>query len=301
MQREVELREIPPHKLKLAPASRDFLMTLERTPDLLVVGNGPGTKPQIPPGQLHIRFNSPPSSPLTPQEIRISNRKFPGKDSPTTPFRVQSKALSSSEISDLQRELSDSANNLTNHLGCLPSTGLATVLTLHFRGKRIKCVRMPLRPSYLRTTKLSERKPLASAYHNWIGERRIGLSLLRKSATSFDWPELHLAPPPKATTPPRTRNIIPRLNEWFTDAANEPQNANTQVLAELAQFPAEHWRHNAMDNEIKEVEKFLFLARSQQETPNWWLYSNALSPILDKLILKLMLTQQHLLVGPEED
>lgn len=160
---------------------------------------------------------------------------------------------------------------------------------------------MPLRPSYLRTTKLSERKPLASAYHNWIGERRIGLSLLRKSATSFDWPELHLAPPPKATTPPRTRNIIPRLNEWFTDAANEPQNANTQVLAELAQFPAEHWRHNAMDNEIKEVEKFLFLARSQQETPNWWLYSNALSPILDKLILKLMLTQQHLLVGPEED
>mgnify|MGYP000974738935 CR=1 FL=1 len=261
------------------------------TAALPVIGNGPGEWPKLDSRLPFVRFNIPADAPFEPGEIRICNRKFAGRLDDSPPFVVWSRVLSSVQRICLQARLAYSGATLMKRLGSLPSSGLATVHALATAKVTLHLYRIPLRPSLLRPVGLSVRKPLAASFHNWLGERRLALRWCRSARSRLHWPDLQLTAGEETPASDRCEDPYPALFHWFAKGTDEARNAN---LAHLAELPAAAWCQYATSTRLKELEAYFYLRRQQRESANWWLYNNELSPLIDALLLKLMLAQQHL-------
>lgn len=261
---------------------------------LYVVGNGSGVPPTLDKDIPFVVFNQSASKPLRAGEIRINNRKFAGLDERSLPFVVRSRSLSVDDCEHLQDKLRTTSNWLCNQLGCLPSAGLATVFALTEMGMGLQLFQMPLRPSLVRVNTIPMRQPLAAAYHNWLGERRLAWQLLRMNPELLIWPQLYLQLD-SAETVQDTSSLYFRLRQWFTSHANRSGKTDISTLQELAILPVRSWYPPPDIDTLQELETFFFLSRQQQATPNWWLYRNDMSTVIDTLLLRLMQVQQYLL------
>lgn len=261
---------------------------------LYVVGNGPGVLPPADENVSFVAFNQSADKPLRAGEIRINNRKLAGPAANTLPFVVSSRCLSADDCEQLQDKLNTTSQVLCSQLGCLPSAGLTAVFALTDMGVGLQLFQMPLRPSLLRVTTMPIRQPLAAAFHNWLGERRLAWQLLRGRQTLLNWPQLYLSTEPAGTAQDITISY-PRLQEWFVTHAGRSEKADISTLQELAALPVTAWYPTAKVGALQALEGFFFLARQLQTTPNWWLYRNDISPLIDTLMLRLMQAQQHLL------
>lgn len=167
-------------------------------------------------------------------------------------------------------------------------------------GFSLRLYRMPLRPSLLRPTELSERKPLPAAFHNWLGERRMAWQYLHGATAILSWPQLSISTVDAGDSPePLMEDPLEALAQWFETQAGEPVRRDTDGLKTLASLPDGAWLQSPDAGVLKSLEQFFFLKRENRETPNWWLYSNELSPFIDTLLLRLMQAQQRLHLSPE--
>lgn len=261
---------------------------------LHVVGNGPGVRPPMDENVPFVAFNQSADKSLRAGEIRINNRKIAGAAANTLPFVVSSRYLSAYDCEQLQDKLNTTSEELCSQLGCLPSAGFTAVFALTGMGVGLQLFQMPLRPSLLRVNTMPIRQPLAAAFHNWLGERRLAWQLLRDRRTLLNWPQLYLPTEPTETIQDIDISC-PRLQEWFVTHAGRPEKGDISTLQELASLPAMAWCQGSKADILQAFEGYFFLVRQQQTTPNWWLYRNDISSFIDTLLLRLMQAQQHLL------
>lgn len=261
---------------------------------LYVVGNGSGVLSPLDKNVPFVAFNQPASKPLRAGEIRINNRKLAGLVANAQPFVVSSRCLSTDDCGQLQDKLLTTSNRLCNQLGCLPSAGLTAVFALTEMGMRVQLFQMPLRPCLVRVNTMPTRQPLAAAFHNWLGERRLAWQLLRSNREVLSWPQLYLSTDSAGTAQDTSISYL-RLQQWFVTHASRSEKADISTLQELAILPVKTWYPTANIDTLQALEGFFFLARQQQTTPNWWLYRNDISALIDTLLLRLMQAQQYLL------
>ena len=262
---------------------------------ICIVGNGPGKAPESKRGHPCIRFNISDDQSLSPMEIRISNLRVARRPYESTLFQVTSQGMRASDSKRLQHLLTHQALKLKTELGCLPSTGLTTIHACIELGLSLRILRMPLRATLLRPPDLTPRKPLAAAFHNWLGEQRLAWQLIAAHGDRLRW--LDITAKTHETTG-QTRGHLdpyPRIHDWMQVAALRGPNAVDQArLVELVSSSQLDWYGYANQERLRQLEPFLHLDRTSLETPNWWLYSNSLSTSIDTLLRRLSQAQQLL-------
>lgn len=265
---------------------------------LRIVGNGPGVAEEAVANQLTVTFNPSVEHPLPMQgEIQISNWKHAGLRVDCRPFVVSAPCLRPvccQQFEDLLRRL---AITLEPVLGCVPSSGLVAVHAALQLAGRVSVYRMPLKPSFIRPASMSSRKPLPCAFHNWLGERRLGLSLLRKSGPGhLFWDSLA----PEALTDsgePTDSDPLTTLENLFGKAQSDQEDEFAETLDWLAGIERRAWAYNADEVRLTTLERHFFLSRDNPATPNWWLFNNRVSSPLDAVLHRLMVCQFDLTGG----
>jgi hypothetical protein len=196
------------------------------------------------------------------------------------------------QLEDLLRRL---AITLEPILGCVPSSGLVAVHAALQLAERVSVYRMPLKPSFVRPVSMSSRKPLPCAFHNWLGERRLGLSLLRESGPGrLFWDSLT----PEALTDsgePTDSDPLTMLENLFGQAQSDQEDEFVETLEWLAGIERRAWACSAEETRLTTLERNFFLSRHNPVTPNWWLFSNRLSAPLDAVLQRLMVCQFDLM------
>lgn len=263
---------------------------------LRICGNGPGVAGGAATNQLTVTFNPPAERPFSVRdEIQISNWKHAGLQTDCRPFVVAAPCLGPvwcKQFEDLLRRL---AITLEPILGCVPSSGLVTVHAALQLAERVSVYRMPLKPSFVRPVSMSSRKPLPCAFHNWLGERRLGLSLLRESCPGrLFWDSLT----PEALTDsgePTDSDPLTMLENLFGQAQYDQEDEFAETLEWLAGIERRAWACSAEETRLTTLERNFFLSRHNPVTPNWWLFSNRLSAPLDAVLQRLMVCQFDLM------
>lgn len=262
---------------------------------LRIVGNGPGKALEPVANQLTITFN--PSIGRQPMfgEIQISNWKHAGLPTACRPFLVAAPTLGPYWCQQFEDLLRHSAKTLEPLLGCFPSSGLVAVHAALLLAKHVSVCRMPLKPSLVRVADMSRRKPLPCAFHNWLGERRLGLSLLREYGPErLLWKSLSLE-----TVVDRGEltdsNPLILLTDLFNQGWSVQESEFVGTLEQLTGFEQSSWVCNAEETCLTALERHFFLSRHSSDTPNWWLYSNRISVPLDNILHRLMLCQLELM------
>lgn len=246
--------------------------------------------------QLTVTFNPSVEHPLSMQdEIQISNWKHAGLQTDSRPFVVTAPCLGPvwcQQLEDLLRRL---AITLDPILGCVPSSGLVAVHAALHLAERVSVYRMPLKPSFVRPESMSSRKPLPCVFHNWLGERRLGLSLLREYGPDhLQWDSLA----PEALTDsgePTNLDPLTALEDLFGQAQSDQENEFAETLDWLAGLERRAWARNAEEIRLTTLEQYFFLSRHLPATPNWWLFNNRLSALLDAVLQRLMVCQLDLM------
>lgn len=265
---------------------------------MLLLGNGPGDLPVNTGACPYVIFNKSGTRLESGVTIRVSNRKVAGLRNRDLPFLVSSEGASDSWCDRFQIQLSLTAKDLERELDSLPSVGLATAHALSCMGVTLQLYRMPLCPSLIRSEHLSEREPLPAAFHNWLGERRLAWQLLLREKERWHWPQLFLACGKSKLEPTNIQEPLTDLWDWFSSHAGLPDTDITE-LKRLSELPLDVWLNSSNKSALQALERFLFLSRKEPLTPNWWLYRNDLSPLINRLQLRLMQVQQHLYSQPQ--
>jgi len=262
---------------------------------ICIIGNGPGKSPKPERDRPCIRFNLGDDEPLSPMEIRISNLRVARRPHESVLFQITSPGMRAPDSERLQHLLTQKALKLKAELGCLPSTGLTTIHACIELGLSLRILRMPLRPALLRPPDLAQRKPLAAAFHNWLGEQRLAWQLIAAHGDRLRWLDM-TAKTHKTTGQTRGHlDPYPRIHDWMQVAALRGTNAVDQAsLVELVSSSQFDWYGYANQERLRQLEPFLHLDRTSLETPNWWLYSNSLSTSIDTLLRRLSQAQQLL-------
>ena len=260
-----------------------------------VVGNGPNEMPKFERDRLFIRFNLNDDTPLSPMEVRVSNRRVAELSGESTVFQVQSRWMKNQERDRLRHILTQQASKLATELRCLPSTGLATVHACIELDLSVQVFRMPLRPTLFRAHDLSPRQPLAAAFHNWLGEQRMAWRLIASQGDRLNWRGMTANSCAIASETQGRLDPYPRIFKWMHDAAlRGPDSADPANLVEVATSSQFDWEGYAKHERLRQLEPFFHLDRSKQKTLNWWLYSNTLSITIDTLLGRLTQAQRYL-------
>jgi hypothetical protein len=264
-------------------------------PGVIIIGNGPGEMPKFERDRPFIRFNLSDDIPLSPMEVRVSNRRAAKLSSVPPVFQVQSQWMKDTERERLQYLLAKQVFKLGTELGCLPSTGLATVHACIELGLSVQVFRMPLRPALFRAPELAPRQPLAAAFHNWLGEQRVAWRLIASQGDQLSWLDMVAKHCAIAGETEGRMDPYPRIFEWMQIASmGGPDSVDPANLVELAIPSKFDWEGYAKHECLQQLEPFFYLDRTKQKTPNWWLYSNALSITIDTLLGRLTQAQRFL-------
>ena len=265
---------------------------------VIVIGNGPGELPKLERGRPFFRFNLSDSIPLSPMEVRVSNRRVAELSGEPPVFQVQSQWMKDTEREGLQHLFAKHASKLGTELRCLPSTGLTAVHTCIDLGLSVQVFRMPLRPALFRAPELAPRQPLAAAFHNWLGEQRLAWMLIASRGNQLRWLDMVAKCCAIAGETDGRLDPYPRFFEWIKNAtAGCPDSVDPANLVELATSSKFDWDAYAKHERLQLLEPFFYLDRTKQMTPKWWLYSNALSISIDTLLGRLTQAQRFLHAG----
>lgn len=204
-------------------------------------------------------------------------------------------------------DLSRVAQKQARILGAWSSSGLAVLGCLYGQaGLNVRVCQMNLLPSLIRTPELSARMPLAAAFHNWLGERRLAMDLLFGRGNDhavIDWPDFWL-PAPISQAPTRWQ---PPIRSCPLAALTQLEHCNKaegrKLWQQLAGTNTSHWLEafsgapapynngsGDIDSEAPEsgnntsgfdkliaAERLFVLPRDVQKTSLWWLYDNEVS------------------------
>ncbi len=240
-----------------------------------VIGNGPG-EVTLNKGEKIIRFNqSLDRNKRT--DLIIKNSKLAGIDSG---YFLQGKV----PFLHFEDKLAENEKVLATILGCKPSLGLLTIKTMVEHNIEIKVSGMNLLPSLQRSLDYSHRKALPAAYHNWLGERRLALSLGHK----LNWSSVFMLPIPK-----KVGNGSPSLAQ-LACLPNLSKNEARQIWQDLSMIPYHLWLHQVDSKKLELVESIFYISRDTNLTPNWWMYDNQISTYVSKLHKTLAIVQQIL-------
>ncbi len=261
---------------------------------LHIVGNGPGVAEEPAKNQLTITFNPPSERKPMERDIQISNWKRAGLQTDCRPFIVSAPGLGAAWCREFETVLTKSAIDLAPQLGCFPSSGLVAIHGSLQLAKQVSICCMPLKPSFVRTPDMLPRKPLPCAFHNWLGERRLALSLLRKYGPErIRWKSLLLEPvADRGELTDSTPLML--LTHLFSQGRNIKESEFAEALEQLTGVKQDAWSRNADETSLAALERHFFLSRDCSDTPNWWLYSNSISVPLDNILHRLMLCQPDL-------
>lgn len=262
---------------------------------VIVIGNGPDEMPKFERDQPFIRFNLSDDIPLSPMEIRVSNRRVAELSGKPAVFQVHSQWMKDTEHEQLQHLLTKQASKLGAELRCLPSTGLTTVHVCIGLSLSVQVFRMPLRPTMFRASELPPRQPLAAAFHNWLGEQRMAWRLIASQGDQLSWPDMVAKRCAIAGKTEGGLDPYPRIFEWMQKASVEgPDFVDPANLVELANSSRFDWLGYAKHERLHQLEPFFYLDRTRQKTANWWLYSNTLSTTINTLLGRLTQAQRFL-------
>lgn len=229
-------------------------------------------------------------------EIQVSNWKHAGLPTANRPFVVAAPTLGSAWRQQFESILRHSAKTLESLLSCFPSSGLVAVHAGLQLAKRISVCRMPLKPNLVRDTDMSPRKPLPCAFHNWLGERRLALSLLREYGPErIRWKSLFLEPVVEDRGKLTDSNPLMLLTNLFSQGRNIQECELAEALEQLTGVGQDAWVRNIDETCLAALERHFFLSRHGSDTPNWWLYSNRISVPLDNILHRIMLCQLELM------
>ncbi|ELK8309625.1 TPA: hypothetical protein I7693_05945 [Vibrio vulnificus] len=244
-----------------------------------IVGNGPGDL-VIKQHEKVIRFNQPLTT-ASSADLVMTNGKLAGiKAGVLVQGEVPSK-LFYEKLEAYGKELEDS-------LGCKPSIGLLTLKTMLNFGVTINVSRMTLLPSLERPQDYNQRKALPAAYHNWLGERRLASGWIDK----LNWPGYVMK---LAHHEPANDAISSCILSKLQSLPSLPKEEATQLLKQLSEVKPVTWLEHIDYSSLKTIEPLFFVLRGRNTSPNWWLYDNELSIVVNRLQKNLALAQQALL------
>lgn len=259
-------------------------------PLVRITGNGPGTVSTDIEPSLDVLFNPPPFRKPNGNELLIRNRRI-AKAECGPPLRVESTRLSSSSIAAVEQMLLASHEELSPQLGCLPSSGLATVNCFMELSQTLQVDCMPLLPSLIRPAAMDRRQPLPCVFHNWLGERRLAKEMrLWFSPNRISWPGLSSTIVNSRGS--RQADPMNRLLRVFDENCAHP--AARSELLDLAAASNESWLASLDLKALAQVEPNFFLPRTAQHSAQWWLYDNDISRGIDEILKRLMWCQQTL-------
>lgn len=244
-----------------------------------IVGNGPGdlvTKKN----EKVIRFNQPLTI-ASGADLLITNSKLAG---------IKTGVFVQGEVPGrlFCERLEAHGKELEGLLGCKPSIGLLTLKTLLEFGVTINISKMTLLPSLERPLGYDKRKALPAAYHNWLGERRLAYGWMDK----LNWPGYEVK---LARHEPANDATSNRILSNLQSLPSLPKEEATQLLKELSEVKPLRWLEKIDYSSLKAIEPLFFVLRGRHTSPNWWLYDNELSIVVNRLQKTLALAQQALL------
>lgn len=268
---------------------------LQEAHTINILGNGPGTLPSLEKATLSVILNPSPRRKPEGGEIFVSNAKHAGLPIGMRRFAVEAHAHDATWCTRAESALGDVASALKPAIGCEPSTGLVVLYWTLEIADHVSAHRMPLRPSLVRTEAMSNRSPLACAFHNWLGERRLALEMRRGlEARRLEWPSLELEKLDVVAGVDSESSPLLALLNLFRRRTGPGDRDFAAALADIACIDTEAWFRFTDSGTLRALEPYFFLVRQQRETTNWWLYSNECSTLIDTVLHKVMLCQQYL-------
>ncbi|TWU69655.1 hypothetical protein AYI74_04330 [Shewanella algae] len=204
-------------------------------------------------------------------------------------------------------DLSRVAQRQERILGAWPSSGFAVLGCLYGQaGLKVHVCQMNLLPSLIRAPELNGRMPLAAAFHNWLGERRLAMAWLFGKGSDhavIDWPDFWLPAPrsqaPDMWLPPiktcpfealaqlehcskaEGRKLWQQLagtntNQWLEAFSGDPDSFENGSRAQASYGNGSGNKDSGL-NKLIAAERLFVLPRDAQETSLWWLYDNEVS------------------------
>jgi len=197
------------------------------------------------------------------------------------------------DMEELQAHVNFLLKQQTQALGCLPSTGYALIHGLWSLADRIVVDGICFNPSLERPRHLSMRKPLAQAFHNWLGERRTSFQRwLTEPPSGWAWPMISGADIKRhfMSSAGNAKGI--HHSEVVHALRQSSRTTSLDLLASLAAAKV----HPTADllvasTLVRELEGMFHLQRDQSETSNWWLYNDDASALIERLAGQLRVAQ----------
>jgi len=264
------------------------ILNSKQIPLVLITGNGPGEKSHGSNPTLDVTFNLPTLTEPKRNQVFIRNARV-SEQADNWPLLVSARCLSDSAQLQLQQRLSRISVDLTQRLGCLPSSGLTAIQCFSEIANAVHVDRAPLLPSLARPADMDRRKPLACVFHNWLGERRLAMKIGTHSPALIRWPGLHYPGPEGGT---EQANPLQRLLNIFNE--KQPCESLRRELQFLASASNDSWLASLTPATFKDLEVSFFLHRNTQHTNKWWLYDNEASTAVDLIFKRLVWSQQYL-------
>jgi len=177
-------------------------------------------------------------------------------------------------------------------LGCWPSTGFSTLHGLWECDIVVKARGIGFDPSLSRDRHVGPRSAPPAMYHNWLGERRLSFARwLTAPPAAWDWPLMQ-----PSITPPQHSSQVLRSPDLLIALASARATRRLDDLAKILTVPlrAEPAYISAKASHIEALEQCFHLARDVRETPNWWLYDEYGSVIIDTLAQRIRACQSAL-------
>ncbi|MEC4725203.1 hypothetical protein HWQ46_06510 [Shewanella sp. D64] len=231
--------------------------------------------------------------------INISNGPFVGSKAPF----VVTGFLDEPEETLLTQQLVEVAERLELSLNCWPSTGLVTTVLMTQLSEQLHVKRMSLLPSLSRDLMMSKQEHLPCMVHNWLGERRIALTL---QTHNLNWKELYLTEPARNNTtaidPSSTSSIdsqcpFTQLIEIgkHVDCSEQQRQQSISNLEEMSSSHISCWLNHSTQEKLLTCEN-LFFNQTPELTPTYWyLLNNLASQYLDGIRQRLAYCQQMLI------
>ncbi|NRD74301.1 hypothetical protein HQQ94_13885 [Shewanella sp. VB17] len=261
-----------------------------------IIGNAQGNWEQAAMG-LTIVFNETgkldSTGQLAKNLINITNGPFAGIKAP---FLVSGLA----DAEALTNSLVETATDLELALDCWPSTGLVTTVLMSQQAHKLDVARMSLLPSLQRDMNMSATAYLPCMVHNWLGERRIALTL---SNSNLNWPQLQLSQPdlPHILTDNEFSHFsalcpFSLLNNIHQQAITEALECEDTlaILAYLANTNIDIWLQHSNQEKLLNCEPLFFNQTPELTSSYWYLINNLASQYLDPIRHRLAYCQQVL-------
>lgn len=274
---------------------------------ITIIGNGPGEIPPQGQGPCIVFNNWTGNLAWTPDRlIKIHNRHHLHVNSNSNKKHLYFLSKNKNgAMCKTETELLNIAEELSIKIGTWPSCGLVALFWALHNHMKLRCFCMPFCPTLIRHRNWSSRYAAPSSYHNYLGERRLALSILKEQGGNIEWPGLIVNKPSLTTTTIHSldlTSILTQLSEWNNNKQRRILGGKFDrysTLEFLSRMSLDSIFLSLEQANLKKIESFFFLSRKKPETKNWWLYDYRGSLAADRLLRSIRWCQQENLLYRE--